>query len=366
MTPPDVRHTAAELEALLRLIPSSVRDVAVGHGRDGDGVHRAAAEAFVTAWEATGRTVTAVVDWPEEAASWLRPARRLTAGAPDAWVVAGAPPGWARMSRRLAQSTDWAAERTYAFASLDSPHLAELAGASVLDGLRGATADGGTWQLDDGRRTHWPPPAPVAAASAGGPVLGPDGRRRCPWAAGHPLNLAYHDSEWGLPVHGEQALFERITLEAFQAGLSWLTILAKRPAFRAAFDGFVPEKVAAYTDADVLRLMADAGIVRNRAKIEATVRNARAVLALRGKGGLDRLIWSHRPAETPRPHTAAEVPTSTPGSKALARELRAHGFGFVGPTTSYALMEAIGMVDTHLVECHRRGSALHAAAPAGG
>lgn len=205
----------------------------------------------------------------------------------------------------------------------------------------------------------------VPAASAGslprdqadgGPVPGQDGLARCPWAAGHPLNLQYHDTEWGLAVRGEQALFERVTLEAFQAGLSWLTILAKRPAFRAAFDGFDPLKVAAYTDADVGRLMTDAGIVRNRSKIEATVRNAAAVVALRAQGGLDRLIWSHKPATTPVPRTVAEVPTSTPGSKALARELRAHGFSFVGPTTGYALMEAIGMVDTHLVGCHRRGS----------
>ncbi|WP_327713846.1 DNA-3-methyladenine glycosylase I (plasmid) [Streptomyces sp. NBC_00464] len=205
--------------------------------------------------------------------------------------------------------------------------------------------------------------APAASAGAsprdqadGGPVPGQDGLARCPWAAGHPLNRQYHDTEWGLAVRGEQALFERVTLEAFQAGLSWLTILAKRPAFRVAFDGFDPLKVAAYTDADVGRLMADAGIVRNRSKIEATVRNAAAVLALRTHGGLDRLIWSHKPATTPVPRTVAEVPTSTPGSKALARELRARGLSFVGPTTAYALMEAIGMVDTHLVGCHRRGS----------
>lgn len=151
-------HTGAELAALLRLIPGTVREVAVGHGRER--AHRDAAEAFVSAWEATGRDVTAVVDWPESAASWLRPARRFTAGAPDAWVVAGAPLGWAQMSRRLAHSTGWAADRTYAFASLDSPHLAGLAGPGVLDGLRGVTADGGTWWIDDGgRSTNWPPPS---------------------------------------------------------------------------------------------------------------------------------------------------------------------------------------------------------------
>ncbi|WP_327713847.1 hypothetical protein OG912_39525 (plasmid) [Streptomyces sp. NBC_00464] len=158
-------HTGAELDALLRLIPVTVREVAVGHGRAG--VHRAAAEAFVRAWEATGRDVTAVVDWPENAASWLRPAQRFTAGAPGAWVVAGAPLGWAQMSRRLVFSTDWAADRTYAFASLDRPDLAELAGPRVLDGLRGVTAQGGTWWIDDGgQSTHWPPP-PVPGGPSG-------------------------------------------------------------------------------------------------------------------------------------------------------------------------------------------------------
>ncbi|MFD8686716.1 hypothetical protein [Streptomyces sp. NPDC059651] len=158
-----VPHTGPELDALLRLIPVTVRDVAVGHGRAG--VHRDAAEAFVRAWEATGRDVTAVVDWPEDAASWLRPAQRFTAGAPDAWVVAGAPLGWAQMSRRLVFSTDWAAERTYAFASLDCPQLAELAGPRVLDGLHGVTARGGTWWIDDGRSVHRPPPAAPGAPS---------------------------------------------------------------------------------------------------------------------------------------------------------------------------------------------------------
>lgn len=196
-------------------------------------------------------------------------------------------------------------------------------------------------------------------------VVGEDGLARCPWAAAHPLNRHYHDTEWGLPVRGEQALFERISLEAFQAGLSWLTILAKRPAFRAAFAGFVPESVAALTDADVERLMGDTAIVRNRAKIEAARTNARAVLALREHGGLDALIWSHRPERTPRPRTVAEVPTSTPASRALAKDLRGRGFRFVGPTTAYALMEAIGMVDTHLLGCHRRGSSgVHADADA--
>lgn len=187
-------------------------------------------------------------------------------------------------------------------------------------------------------------------------IVGEDGLGRCPWAAGHPVNLRYHDTEWGMPVRGEQALYERISLEAFQAGLSWLTILIKRPAFRAAFGDFGPEIVAAYTDDDVEWLMNDKGIVRNRAKIEAARTNAQAVLDLREHGGLDELIWSHKPDETPIPRIVSEVPTSTSASKALAADLRAKGFRFVGPTTAHALMEAIGMVDTHLTGCHRRGS----------
>jgi DNA-3-methyladenine glycosylase I len=187
-------------------------------------------------------------------------------------------------------------------------------------------------------------------------VIGEDGLGRCPWAVGHPANLHYHDTEWGMPVRGEQALYERISLEAFQAGLSWLTILIKRPAFRAAFDNFDPEIVARYTDDDIERLMNDRAIVRNRAKIEAARANARAVLDLREQGDLDELIWSHKPNETLVPHTVSEVPTSTPASKALAADLRSRGFRFVGPTTAHALMEAIGMVDTHLIGCHRRGS----------
>jgi DNA-3-methyladenine glycosylase I len=187
-------------------------------------------------------------------------------------------------------------------------------------------------------------------------VIGEDGLGRCPWAVGHPANLHYHDTEWGMPVRGEQALYERISLEAFQAGLSWLTILIKRPAFRAAFDNFDPEIVARYTDDDIEWLMNDRAIVRNRAKIEAARANARAVLDLREQGDLDELIWSHKPNETLVSHTVSEVPTSTPASKALAADLRSRGFRFVGPTTAHALMEAIGMVDTHLIGCHRRGS----------
>lgn len=188
-----------------------------------------------------------------------------------------------------------------------------------------------------------------------GPTLGEDGVARCPWANGHPLSRDYHDTEWGMPVRGERALYERITLEAFQSGLSWLTILAKRPAFREAFAAFDPEAVARFTDEDVERLMGNAAIVRNRAKILAARTNAAATLALREEDGLDALVWSYRPAQTPAPHTPADVPTRSEVSVALAKDLRRHGFSFVGPTTAYALMEAVGMVDTHLVGCHRRG-----------
>ncbi|WFR85642.1 DNA-3-methyladenine glycosylase I [Arthrobacter sp. Y-9] len=166
----------------------------------------------------------------------------------------------------------------------------------------------------------------------------------------------YYDTEWGMPVRDEQGLFERISLEGFQAGLSWATILRKRPAFRAAFADFAPDAVAAFTDDDVERLMADAGIVRNRAKILATIANARATVALREEGGLVDFVWSFKPAETPAPRTFADVPTVSDESKALSKALKKKGFNFVGPTTMYALMEAIGIVDTHLVDSHRRGT----------
>jgi DNA-3-methyladenine glycosylase I len=186
-------------------------------------------------------------------------------------------------------------------------------------------------------------------------VIGEDGLARCPWAAADPVSRHYHDTEWGVPVRHERGLYERISLEAFQSGLSWLTILNKRPAFRAAFADFDPDAVAAFGDRDVERLLGDAGIVRNRAKILAARTNAQATVALREHGGLDRLIWSHRPDHTPPPRTTAELPTQTPESKALAADLRAHGFVFIGPTTSYALMQAVGLVDAHLLGCHRRG-----------
>ncbi|OAB86378.1 3-methyladenine DNA glycosylase [Janibacter melonis] len=187
-------------------------------------------------------------------------------------------------------------------------------------------------------------------------VVGEDGLARPPWASTDPLLRAYYDTEWGMPVRDERGLFERLSLEAFQSGLSWATILRKRPAFRAAFDDFDPERVARYGDADVARLMADAGIVRNARKVAATITNARATLDLRADGGLPELVWSHQPETTPVPTSQAEVPTTSPQSVALAGSLRARGFAFVGPTTMHALMEAVGVVDTHLVGSHRRGT----------
>jgi DNA-3-methyladenine glycosylase I len=189
-----------------------------------------------------------------------------------------------------------------------------------------------------------------------GVIVGDDGLARCPWAAADPLSRDYHDAEWGLAVHGERALYERICLEAFQSGLSWITILRKRPAFRTVFADFDPEVVAGFGDDDVERLMGDAGIVRNRAKILAAIANARAAVALREHEGLDALIWSHRPEPGPAPRTSADLAATTPASSALARELRRRGFSFVGPTTAHALMQAVGLVDDHLEGCHRRGA----------
>lgn len=174
---------------------------------------------------------------------------------------------------------------------------------------------------------------------------------RC-FGGSDPLYAAYHDDEWGVPVHDEHALYERISLEAFQSGLAWITILRKRPAFREAFAGFDPEVVARFGDDDVARLMADAGIVRNRAKVDATIANARAMLALHAAGRtLDGVLWSHAPDPRPRPRTPAEVPGRTAGSAALAKELKSLGFRFVGPTTAYAAMQACGVVDDHLAHC---------------
>ncbi|WUR77114.1 DNA-3-methyladenine glycosylase I [Streptomyces pseudogriseolus] len=178
---------------------------------------------------------------------------------------------------------------------------------------------------------------------------------RCPWALSAPDYLAYHDEEWGRPVHGDDALFERLSLEAFQSGLSWITILRRRPGFRAAFADFRIAKVAEFTDADRERLLADAGIIRNRAKIDATLANAR-VLAGWAPGELDALIWSHapEPAGRPAPRTLADVPAVTPESTALSKTLKKRGLRFVGPTTAYALMQACGLVNDHLQECAAR------------
>lgn len=195
----------------------------------------------------------------------------------------------------------------------------------------------------------------AASVSEGSPAPGPDGRLRCPWALTTRDYVDYHDQDWGRACRGDAALYERLTLEAFQSGLSWLTILRKRAAFREAFAGFDPALVAAFGAADVARLLADAAIVRNRAKIDAAVANAAATVAL-GEGGLDRLIWSHAPAPRPRPVSTADVPATTQESAGLAAALRQAGFRFVGPTTTYALMQACGLVDDHLADCETGGS----------
>ena len=180
-----------------------------------------------------------------------------------------------------------------------------------------------------------------------GLVIGADGRPRCFWAGGSADYTAYHDDEWGKPVRGDDALFERLTLEAFQSGLSWITILRKRQAFRAAFAGFEIAKVAEFTEDDAARLMADPGIVRNRMKIDAALHNARVAAGL----ALSDLLWSFAPATSTRPRTRAEVPAITPESTAMAKALKKRGLKFVGPTTAYALMQATGMVDDHLTDC---------------
>jgi DNA-3-methyladenine glycosylase I len=189
-----------------------------------------------------------------------------------------------------------------------------------------------------------------------GAATGPDGRLRCPWALSAPDYISYHDEEWGRPVADDDATFERLTLEGFQSGLSWLVILRKRPAFRVAFEGFRIERVAALTDRDVERLLGDAGIVRNRAKIEATIANARAAAEL--PGGLRAHLQLFVPAVPPKaPRTTADVPATSPESLAMSKDLKHRGFRFVGPTTAYALMQATGMVDDHLARCWCRGHA---------
>lgn len=214
-------------------------------------------------------------------------------------------------------------------------------------------------------------PATLALAAGPGVVDGPVPLTGRCFGDGDPLYERYHDEEWGRPVHGEHALFERLALEGFQSGLAWITILRKRPAFRAAFADFDAEVVAEFGDDDVARLMADAGIVRNRAKIEATIANARALRALHEQSRtLDEVLWSHAPdpRDRPRPTTWVDVPATTPESKALARELKSLGFRFVGPTTAYAAMQACGLVDDHLATCPSvtaRDAARGGAAPVG-
>jgi DNA-3-methyladenine glycosylase I len=188
-----------------------------------------------------------------------------------------------------------------------------------------------------------------------GPVTGDDGLRRCPWGGSAALR-DYHDTEWGMPVVGESALFERLCLEGFQAGLSWLTILNKRERYREVFHGFDVDRVAAMSDDDVERLLGDPGIVRNRAKVEAARRNARATVELRADGGLEAFVESFAPDATPVPARTSELTGSSAESLALSKALKKRGFGFVGPTTMYALMEATGIVDTHLTGCFRRGA----------
>jgi DNA-3-methyladenine glycosylase I len=189
-----------------------------------------------------------------------------------------------------------------------------------------------------------------------GLVNGPDGRPRCAWAVSAPEYVAYHDDEWGRPVRDDDGLFERLCLEAFQSGLSWLTILRKREAFRAAFAGFDPAAVAAFGERDVARLLADAGIVRNRAKVEAAIGNARTLVALQEAGGsLAELLWAARPEpDPPAPRSPADVPPWTPASRALARDLKRRGFRFLGPTTVYAALQACGIVNDHLAGCPAR------------
>jgi len=190
------------------------------------------------------------------------------------------------------------------------------------------------------------------APSEQGPVPGPDGKLRCPWGLSAPEYLAYHDAEWGRPVRGDTAIFERLCLEGFQSGLSWLTILRKRENFRAAFAGFEVPAVATFGDDDVARLMSDPGIIRNRAKINAVISNARAALGV--PGGLTALVWKYADQAAGPPRTLADIPPATPASKALSAELKRHGFTFTGPVTAYATMQACGIVNDHLAGCFFR------------
>lgn len=201
----------------------------------------------------------------------------------------------------------------------------------------------------------------AVAPLASGLTASDDGLVRPTWASHDEMLRSYYDTEWGLPVHDEAGVFERLVLEGFQAGLSWRTVLAKREAFRAAFEGFIPDRVAAFAERDVDRLVSTPGIIHNRRKIEAAISNAHATLAMRnnpeatdGPSHLGELVWSYRPTHDPRPRSHNEVPPQLPESVALAADLKSHGFKFVGPTTMLALMAAIGIVNTDIVGTHRR------------
>ena len=196
------------------------------------------------------------------------------------------------------------------------------------------------------------------APLANGLLRGADGRVRCAWAGLDPLYAAYHDTEWGVPEYDGRALFEKLILDGFQAGLSWITILRKRPAFRAAFDDFSPQRIARFDEAKVDALMADPGIVRNRAKIRGTIVSARRYLEIERETGFSNYLWSFFDGKPQRNRfvTRAEVPTSTPVSIALAKDLKARGFAFCGPTIVYAFCQAVGMVDDHLCGCWRHGA----------
>lgn len=188
-----------------------------------------------------------------------------------------------------------------------------------------------------------------------GVVVGEDGRGRCAWAASTAEYRSYHDGEWGRPVGNDVQIYEKLCLEGFQAGLSWITILRKRPAFRRAFAGFDPEKVAGFGPGEIEMLLGDVGIVRHRGKIQAAITNARAVMVLHGRGlSLAGLVWSHRPVARKAPEVPGDLEASTAESEALSRDLRRNGFAFVGPTTVYSAMQSLGVVNDHLAGCEWR------------
>jgi DNA-3-methyladenine glycosylase I len=195
----------------------------------------------------------------------------------------------------------------------------------------------------------------VTAIESEGLILHADGRLRCNWPGIDPFYVAYHDDEWGVPEHDDRALFEKLLLDGFQAGLSWITILRKRENFRRAFDGFEPAIIARYTPEKLAALMADAGIVRNRAKIEGSVTSARAYLAIQEKQGFSAYLWGFVDGKPLQPDIArrADVPAETPLSMAISKDLKRRGFNFCGPTIVYAFMQAVGMTNDHLTRCFR-------------